>query len=586
MKVMRRLLRPLAAVASGTGVALLFPPFNLGDLVWAVLVPLMIALWTLGDAGRKRRALSLGFLTGATFFLINLSWLRTVSDAGWIALSLYLSLFPALWALFAATIGNPWRLPANVVAMPDARPDRWAASFRSLRFAFACAAVWTGLEWLRGWLFTGFGWNTLGIAFHETPVIAQAADLFGATGLSLLPVFFQAVIIQAGRRLAAGVRAGKLRPHFDFGIAALLMAGVASYGILRLSTVGKGESIRLKALLVQLNIPQEASRQLWSATEIHVGYEEETLAGLKAVEDDDQRRLHEAMAKGDEGSLDLKTPDWIVWPETALTGWIFRTAEGEWGTTVENGVSLERVREAGEFTVVSGVSEVESEATAEGIVMKRDARRWNTLATFSPDGSLEMFRKRHLVIFGEYIPFVEKLPFLAKIYEQQAGAPYTGAFAVGESLDPLPASVRGEEFGIIPSVCFEDTVPRLLRKFVRGGPQVIVNVTNDGWFKESPGALQHFANARFRAIELRRPMIRCANQGVTAAITATGVTMNPTTGVRQELRDAAGSPYTRGHLLAEVDIPKNPPITLYALIGDWGVILFGLAGIAMVARRR
>lgn len=574
-------LRLLAALASGGGMALLFPPFDVGDLVWVVFMPLLVALWTLDAMRRKRIAATLGFLTGLAFFLPNLSWLRTVSDAGWIVLSLYLALFPALWAIFAATLGNPWRKPA---ALPEETGGRWAVSLRSLRFAFACATVWTGLEWLRGWLFTGFGWNTLGIAFHETPVIAQAADLFGALGLSILPIFLQAVIVQAGRRLAAGARQGKLRPHFDFGIAALLTACVASYGVYRISMMGKGESIRLRALMVQLNIPQEASRQLWSPTEIHVGYEDETLAGLKAVEDEDQRRLQDALEKGDEGGIELGTPDWIVWPETALTGRIFRSDGGEWGTTMENEVTLVRIREAGDFTLVSGVNEVESELTDQGISMKADARIWNTLAVLPADGPLELFRKRHLVIFGEYIPFVEKLPFLAKIYEQQAGVPYQGAFSGGESLEPLTTEVRGESFGIIPSVCFEDTVPRLLRKFVRGGPQVIVNVTNDGWFKESPGALQHFANARFRSIELRRPMLRCANQGVTAAITATGVTVHPDgSGSLQELRDAKGSPFTRGHLLAEVDILKNPPLTLYAMIGDWGVIGLALLGFLMVA---
>jgi apolipoprotein N-acyltransferase len=590
----RFVLRLLAALASGLGMALLFPPFRAGDLVWVVFIPLLVALWSLGPRRRKRAAGLLGFLTGVAFFLPNLAWLRTVSDVGWIMLSLYLAVFPALWAVFAATLGNPWRGPEPLpddgpivrMPLPEQGGGRWAVSLRSLRFAFACAAVWTGLDWLRGWLFTGFGWNTLGVAFHETPVIAQAADLLGATGLSILPIFLQGVIVQAGRRLARGARSGSLRTHYDFGLAALLVAVVTSYGIWRISTQGQGESIRLRALLVQLNIPQEASRQLWSPEEIHVGYEDETLAGLQAVEDADQRRLQAALEKGDEGGIELTTPDWIVWPETALNGRIFRTAGGEWGTTMENEVTIGRVREAGDFTLVTGVNEVESELTEQGILMMPDARVWNTLAVLPPDGPLELFRKRHLVIFGEYIPFVERLPFLAKIYEQQAGVPYQGAFSAGDSLEPLPAAVRGEAFGIIPSVCFEDTVPRLLRKFVRGGPQIIVNVTNDGWFKESPGALQHFANARFRAIELRRPMLRCANQGVTAAINAAGLTLGPDDGRRQELRDANGSPFTRGHLLAEIDIPKNPPLTLYAVIGDWGVIVLALTGFLLSLRGR
>jgi len=569
--------------------ALLFPPHHAGDLVWVVFIPLLVALWTLEEKRRKRSAVLLGFLTGLAFFLLNLAWLRTVSDAGWLALSCYLACFPALWAMFAATLGNPWRTEAgdpSIIPMPGLAEKRWAVSFRSLRYAFACAAVWTGLEWLRGWLFTGFGWNTLGVAFHETPVIAQAADLFGAGALSILPIFLQGVIVQAARRLGRGAREGKLRPHYDFGLAALLMALVASYGIYRISTVGKGESIRLRALLVQLNIPQEAARMLWSATDIHLGYEEETLGALAKIEEQDRKRLEEALGQGSEGGIGLKTPDWIVWPETALTGRVLRADDGQWGTWEENQITLDRVREAGEFTVVMGLNEIEAETEGGMLLMKRDARVWNSLVVMPPDGSLQTFRKRHLVIFGEYIPLVESLPFLAKIYEQQAGVAYGGAFSKGESLEPLPTEIRGESVGLIPSVCFEDSVPRLLRKFVRDGPQLIVNVTNDGWFKESPGAAQHFANARFRAIELRRPMLRCANTGVSAALTATGLTIHPDGGSRlQELRNEQGSHFTRGHLLAEIDIPKHPPLTLYARIGDWGVIGLALAGVALVLRR-
>lgn len=578
-------LRLLAALASGGGMALLFPPFDVGDLVWVVFIPLLVALWTLGEKRKKRTAALLGFLTGIAFFLPNLAWLRTVSGAGWVALSFYLACFPALWAVFAATLGNPWRESA-IIPMPGLAEKRWAVSFRSLRFAFACAAVWTGLEWLRGWLFTGFGWNTLGVAFHETPVIAQAADLFGAGALSILPIFLQAVMVQAGRRLARGAREGKLRRHYDFGLAALLMAIVTSYGTYRISTVGKRESIRLKALLVQLNIPQEAASQLWSATDIHLGYEEETLGALERIAADDQQRLEEALSEGNEGGIELKTPDWIVWPETALTGRVFSADTGNWGMAMENQTTLDRIRQAGAFTMVMGLNEVESDEVADGFVMKEDARVWNSLVVMPPDGSLQTFRKRHLVIFGEYIPLVESLPFLAKIYEQQAGVEYGGAFSKGESLDPVMTDIRGEKVGLIPSVCFEDSVPRLLRKFVRRGPQLIVNVTNDGWFKESPGAAQHFANARFRAIELRRPMLRCANTGVSAALTATGLTVHPDGGATQELRDDEGSHLTRGHLLAEIDIPKHPPLTLYAVIGDWGVIGLALAGFAMVMRRR
>lgn len=566
--------------------ALLFPPFDVGVLVWVVFIPLLIALWTLDERRRKRRAAMLGFLTGLAFFLPNLSWLRTVSDAGWLALAAYLALFPMLWSIFAATLGNPWRMEGDAAGLGSSLSAKkpWAVSLRSLRYAFACGSVWAGLECARGWLFTGFGWNSLGVAFHKTPVIAQAADLLGVVGLSILPIFLQGVIVQVGRRLARGAREGRLRPHFDFAMAAMVLALVTCYGIWRLATVGKGESIRLRALLVQLNIPQDASQQLWSATDIHLGYEDETLKGLEAIEADDQRRLGEAMGEANEGGIELKTPDWIVWPETALTGRVLSAADGVWGMGRENWISLDRIREAGDFTMVMGLNEIEAEEVPEGLVMKENPRVWNSLVAFPPDGSLRSFRKRHLVIFGEYIPLVESLPFLASIYEKQAGVEYGGSFSKGESLDPVMLDLRGEEVGLIPTICFEDSVPRLMRRFVRGGPQLIVNVTNDGWFKESPAAAQHFANARFRAIELRRPMLRCANTGVSAAVTATGLTAHPDGDGRvQELRDGRGGHFTRGHLLVEVDIPKKPPFTLYALVGDWGVLGLAMAGVIFVA---
>ena len=117
----------------------------------------------------------------------------------------------------------------------------------------------------------------------------------------------------------------------------------------------------------------------------------------------------------------------------------------------------------------------------------------------------------------------------------------------------------------------------------------MVNVTNDGWFRTSAAAAQHFANARFRAIELRRPVIRCANTGVTAVVAANGSTAHPDTGKPQVLTDAGGSHFTRGWMLGEVDIPLHPTSTLYARAGDWPVITAGLLALLRpwrLAKRR
>ena len=182
-------MRIAAAVASGLMVAGLFPPFSFSAMVWVAMVPLLWALWSISGKRAGWKGFGLGYLGGAVSCLIQFNWLSTVSWLGAVLLPLYLAIFWGLFGAFAATWGKPGKNP-GVGA--------------SLRVAFCLGAVWAGLEWLRGWLFTGFGWNPLGVAFHETRVMAQGADLLGVLGLSLLVVFFQAVLLQTA--------AGEIRP--------------------------------------------------------------------------------------------------------------------------------------------------------------------------------------------------------------------------------------------------------------------------------------------------------------------------------------------------------------------------------------
>jgi len=570
------LLRTLAIILSGLMVAALVPPFSFATLAWICLIPLLIALWSLKGKHRAKKGFLIGYLAGAIAFGIQVSWLSTVSWLGPIVLAGYLALFFGAFGAFAATIGNPWNRDGKVSDSP----------FRCLFTAFTHATVWAGLEWLRGWLFTGFGWNGLGVAFHDTLVISQAADLLGVTGLSLMLVFFQCVLVQVAHRLKKTASDGIRRPRWDFAATALGVGFLIAYGLLRIAGESGKESIPLKALLIQLNIPHEGATVLWPAEQVHMGYEDETLAALEAITKADEEKLKAAIGKSDEGEIELSTPDWVLWPETALAGRIIRTDSGEWGSWRENLDTISRVREGGNFDLLYGVVEIEGEAREDGLYQKEKAKIYNSIAIQNAAGDLETYRKRHLVIFGETIPFVESIPLLKKIYEQQAGAEYNGSFTAGPSLDPLPAKLKGKDIGIIPAVCFEDTVPRLTRKFVRNTPQIIVNLTNDGWFKESPAADQHFANARFRAIELRRPMLRCANTGVSAAIDTIGSTAHPKTGKPQVLTDENGSSFLRGNLLTEVKIPLQPGFSLYAHIGDWGIILLSVIGLAAAVMER
>lgn len=563
-------IRLIAVIATGLMASLLFPPFSFATLVWVCLVPLLATLWSLDGKHRAKKGFLLGYIAGAISFGIQVSWLATVSWLGPVVLAAYLALFWGAFGAFAATIGNPWHRKNGALS---------ESPLHSLFTAFTHASFFAGLEWLRGWLLTGFGWNGLGVAFHDTLVISQAADLLGVTGLTLLVVFFQCVLVQAGHRLWKGSREGLRKPRWDFAIAALLVGIILSYGILRIAGESGRESIPLKALLVQINIPQEAGQVVWAAEQVHMAYEEETISALEALAEKDEKALQAAISENSEGSIELSAPDWVIWPETALTGRIIQTENGEWVAWMQNIDTISRVREAGSFELIHGAVEVEGELLEGEIHPKDSPKFYNSIAFLDPDNDLRTFKKRHLVIFGETIPFVDSIPFLKKIYEQQAGAEYSGSFTAGPSTDPVPVQLKGREIQVIPSVCFEDTVPRLTRKFVRDAPQIIVNLTNDGWFKESQAADQHFANARFRAIELRRPMLRCANTGVTAAIDTLGSTISAETGLPQVIEDENGSTFLRGNLLARVQIPVSPSFSLYALIGDWGIISLGILGL-------
>jgi apolipoprotein N-acyltransferase len=538
-------MRIAAAVLSGLLVAGLVPPFDLSALAWVAMLPLLIALGLVEGRRAGWKGFALGYLAGVVCCLIQLRWLAVVSPLGMVLLPLYLGIFWGLFGAFAAKLGKAESAGA------------------SLRVAFCLGAVWAGLEWLRGWLFTGFGWNGLGVAFHEARVMAQAADLLGVTGLSLMLVFFQSVVAQAGRQLIR--RQPGMR--WDLAVAGMLVISMYGYGRARIASEARAESVRLKTMLVQINIPQDAARVLWTDLQVHQAYEDETLKALDAL-------------KSPQGEISPKWPDWVMWPESALTGRILRTESGEWGTWQINLDTISQVRTAGPFSLIYGVNELEAEKSGDQLVMKTKGRAYNSIAVMSPEDELQTYRKRHLVIFGETIPFVDSIPFLKKIYEQQAGVEFGGSFTPGDSVEPLPIPAGGTVIGAIPTVCFEDTVGRLVRKFTRPGPQVIINVTNDGWFKESPAAAQHFANARFRAIELRRPMLRCANSGVSAALDSTGSADDPNSWKQQILTDENGSHFTRGSLLTELKIPLNPSFSLFAVIGDWGIL--GLAATGLI----
>ncbi|YCM45377.1 apolipoprotein N-acyltransferase [Verrucomicrobiaceae bacterium 227] len=565
---MRTFLRPLGAAASGGALALCFAPFDQIWLVWGFLWLLLPLLWTVKSKRARLRGFGLGYLCGFVFWLINLKWIGTVTGLGVFTFAVYLGLYFGIFGAFAAKAGNPWLKKTDIQKYTI--QVRLREMGRSLGYAALLGGLWCGLEWIRGWMLTGFGWNGLGVTFAKSLILAQNAEYVGVIGLSFLPVFVSVVVVQTARRFWQQARSGGVKLlHWDFATALLVMMVAFTVGTIRLSTIVNAPKIEARVLLIQQNIPQVAGRVSWEPEEIVDGFIELTEKGLEQVEVNAAKSLEKTESA--EQLVALRWPDLVIWPEACLPAWFQIQEDGRpvSGPGIES--VLEYVGGLKDFTLITGINEVIGEDP-----LAEDSVVYNSLLARNSADERQSYKKNHLVYFGEALPDYQ---FFYDIFEKTAGVPFRGGLTPGGSFEPLSVEIGDREVGLIPSICFEDTVPRETRRFVRNSPQVIVNLTNDGWFHESEGGLQHFRNALFRSIELRRPMVRCANRGVTSVISATGSTVDPYTRESRKLLDENGSHFHRGFLLASAYLLEDGGITLYAAFGDWFAVTGLIAAI-------
>ncbi len=534
-----RLLVWLLAIASGVALALCFPRFDIETLVWVWAAPLMVALWWTPVRREKRRfwrGLGLGYLAGVVFFAINLFWITEVTLVGAAIFPLYLGLYFAVWGGIAATVGRPRderlaRLPSpgdgDGQGETAATASLMGASRHALRCALVNAAAWVCLEWLRGWLLTGFGWNGLGVALHRDLNLIQIADVVGVTGLSFLPIFVGCVLVTTVRRFQLEIRHQRLQPHLDFGLAVTLVASVFLYGLNR-TLAPEAEGADLRCVIVQLAVPQDEKWDPEHAVRILEEFENYTVMGVEATD-----------------------PDLVIWPESSLPTSLFEDPYNE--------VYLNRLLEKGDFTLMLGANDFDvpnGEFYNAAVLVKG--------ALHSPH--LQIYHKNHLVPFGEFVPFRKQLPFL----DAWLSRLIPGDFSRGTSTEPF--DLPGRPIKISPLICFEDTVGRLARRCVRPAPQLLVNMSNDGWFGRSPAAEQHLANACFRCVELRRPMARACNTGVSCLIDVTGR-------ITDVLSDSEEGVFVKGALMNRVRVPEAPEMTFYARFGD---VFSGMMAVVLV----
>ncbi|MDG2122817.1 MAG: apolipoprotein N-acyltransferase [Verrucomicrobiales bacterium] len=499
----------LTTAASGTLLSLTFPGINLEPALWIAPCLFLATLW-FAPRPKKRPAFHtflLGYLFGYLYFTLSLFWISEVHILGALSLPAYLAVYPALFSVFAASTGRP--------NFNFEKPGFFGNSLTNLRTAILNAAAWTGLEWLRGIAFTGFGWNGLGVGLWKNHTLAQLADTVGVTGLSFLVVFTASVATGVTWRLTVEFRTRKLRPHLDFAALALTLITATFYGFEKL-TAPLGETKPLRTLLVQLNIPQEQKWDSAFVTDIYKRYKDYT---------------HTYTATFD---FDL-----VIWPESSIP------------------IPLDYPYNAGyfesffadkQFPLLFGTNdEIPFDGTYNSIALLHGHHT----------DKRQIYKKIHLVPFGEYIPLRGAFP----PFQWIAGELIPWDFKAGELSPPL--ELTGPGIQLLPALCFEDTIGDLVRyNAATSAPQLIVNVTNDGWFRESSGSEQHLANALFRCIELRRPMVRCCNTGISCVIDSSGH-------ITDRIEDPiTGSTFVTQTRPVTIEVPLTPPVTFYAKHGD------------------
>jgi apolipoprotein N-acyltransferase len=514
----------LAAILSGLLAAAAFPPFDQTWSIWIALVPLTLAILFSNQPGRRRwlRDFGLGYAAGLAFFWTCFFWITTVTILGWFALQFYMAIYFGLWGLFCGMMrmqigrgegsNSRWaQMLVQAQRAPTPSNSPWLKSGHNLCFAAVLAAGWTGLEWLRGWLMSGFGWNGLGVALHATWPMIQIAEYTGIAGITFIVAFCNAILSATAARLWNEIQARVMRPHFDLTISLVGVVGLFVFGLNQSQHQQARRALRVA--LVQANVARAEKFDLRYKQNIFDKFQQLSRLGLITA-----------------GRVDL-----LVWPESAMPAPVLEDEET--------------------YDFVASISNAARVDLLLGAIEEEPGRVYNAAILFRPGGQPQLYRKIHLVPFGEYVPFRHSFPLFARIVGDQvpedfdAGHEFT-VFELSEN--------RGR---VAPLICFEDTIGELTRQFVVRGADLLCTVTNDGWFLRSAGSQQHLANAVFRCVETRRPMIRAANTGVTCFINDAGR-------LTQILRDDTGSTFGEGTLVGDVNIAADAPLTFYTRHGD------------------
>jgi apolipoprotein N-acyltransferase len=509
LEFIRRHQRHGFAAAAGLALAAAFPNFNLAGAAW--VAPGLLLACAHGKTGGT--AWRIGYTGGLVFWLTSLSWLLEIPVTGfpilgWVSLSAFMAIYPAFWVwLLAGKIGT----------------GNWP---QRCFWLMTGAAIWVAGEMIRARFLGGFPWNPLGASQWQLTPLIQMASITGVYGLSFLTVWVALALYSSALALIRNPT------HRYVWLGEIILPLIA---VMTIFNLGLGQIRRapetdaaLRVTFIQPAVPQS---MIWDRSE-------------------NTNRFRDLLALT-ETALTNST-DLLLWPEAALP-----ELNDEAYAAITNLTHSHRI------WMVLNADDYREELDARG-----NARYdiFNAAYVFNPQGEWSgVYHKRQLVIFGEYIPLVDVLPFVKWF------TPITGGYTAGDRINHFALDDRL----IAPLICFEDMFPHHVRNHVTEATDLMVNLTNDGWFGESAAHWQQAAASAFRAVENGVPLLRCCNNGITSWFDANGR-------MRELFRDATGSEYGVG--FANWEIPfraagSRQERTFYNQHGDW----FGWSCVGLTA---
>ena len=460
---------------------LAFPPLGWSYLAWVSPVPWLVLILQKKLPGRRPyRALWLG---GFVFWLLAVHWIRLphpLNYLAWLAMAAYLGLYLPTFVALARVGVVRWRLPLALVA----------------------PIVWTGLEWFRGRLLTGFLMGSLAHTQAYHPLVIQIADLTGEYGVTFLIILVAASITNV-----LSIASEPCRPRPRRIIAKLLPAVIALAATLYYSDSRMAEIEQLR--------PRPGPRIALIQGNTLADWKNDP-ERQKQIMDEYVRLSREAVRS----DLDI---DLVIWPETAFRETLITVQEGY--TPPPDRVPPANLTAAQDYlklltkelgtAVLVGIDRVHVFPDAAG---QLDHREYNSSVLVDSQGRIVgTYDKMHRVPFGEFIPFADWFPVLYKL------TPITGGIDAGA----YPAGLWLDDVMFSPSICYETAVPHLISTQANSFdsdyyPVVLVNLTNDAWFWGSSELDMHLACGVFRAVENRIPLVIAANGGLSAYINNLG----------------------------------------------------------------